>query len=119
MSTGVLLTGLSLYFDRIVLTSAPRLDFLLDGTTVFSETLSGCASTVDGYCGWAKYDLGTSLADKKINGIAFVAESSTAVFDDITLSTTRSNQPIPEPGSLALGLLGLAMISGLARRRAR
>jgi PEP-CTERM motif len=124
LETGQSLTGLEFFFDKQEGAGA-GFQLLSGGSAVFSDDFaSSCAGTVgtDGYCGWASYKLADSvladLAAKEtlVTGIRFLAESG-AVFDDMSLSTTGSSQPVPEPGSFALALLGLTLASGFGRRR--
>jgi len=126
LDTGLSLTGLEFFFDKQNGTGG-GFQLLSNNAVVFSDAFQlSCSGPVgsDGYCGWVDYvlkesvltDLGTN--GTLVTGIRFLAEAG-AVFDDIKLSTTGSVQPVPEPGSFALAMLGLALVSGLARRRDR
>jgi hypothetical protein len=119
LNAGLSLSGMSLWYDKISGTS-PTLQLYSNGSSVFTDTLSFCASVgADGFCGWTEYKLANSVLidlaaqGKRVTAAVFAAELGTAVFDDVSLSTVA----IPEPATYALMAFGLAVITGAARRR--
>jgi hypothetical protein len=117
VSPGLFVSKLSFWYNAGGSGSRPAVELFSGATSVFSQALAECLNPGQGgFCGWKEYQVpNDALFGKLITGVAFSNAPGKAVFDDVSVSTT----PIPEPSTYALMLGGLALLAGLARRRAR
>jgi hypothetical protein len=87
---------------------------LFSGTTELL-TLSNFTPCGSPFCDWRTFTVPQDdLAKGLVTGVAFLGAANSVVIDDIAVTTT----PIPEPSTYALMLAGLALVAGVARRRA-
>jgi hypothetical protein len=121
LGSGLLLNGLSVFFNRQLGPTAPTLALLSNGKVAFEDDLDACtAGTGEGdFCGWTEYKLPQGSLSDPINEVMITIEAATVAFDDMTLTTTGSEQPIPEPSTFALAALGLVLARRLVARHTR
>ncbi len=84
------------------------------------STITGVSLTASGIAnlnqGWVTLD-NPSQVSFALDQIRFVIPASGTTYGDVTIHLATA--PVPEPGSLALGLAGLALLGAVARARGR
>jgi hypothetical protein len=113
VTPGLYVTQLSFYYTDAGTGSNPAVRLFSGSTELLTLALDPCES---GFCDWKQFSVPQSaLAQAPVTSVAFLGTANTVAFDDVSVTTT----PIPEPSTYALMLGGLALLAGVARRRAR
>ena len=113
VTPGLYVTQLSFYYTDAGSGSNPAVRLFSDGTELLTLALDPCPA---GFCDWKQYTVPQSaLGGLPVTAVAFLGTANSVAFDNVSVTTT----PIPEPSTYALMLGGLALVAGIARRRAR
>jgi hypothetical protein len=113
VSPGLYVSSLSFYYTDAGSSSNPGVRLFSGSTELLTLALTPCPG---GFCPWREFEVPQSdLAGLPVTAVAFLGTPNAVAFDNVSVTTT----PIPEPSTYALMLGGLALLAGLARRRAR
>lgn len=113
VTPGLYVTQLSFYYTDAGSGSNPAVRLFSDGTELLTLALDPCPA---GFCDWKQYTVPQSaLGGLPVTAVSFLGTANSVAFDNVSVTTT----PIPEPSTYALMLGGLALVAGIARRRAR
>lgn len=117
-------TGFTLGSINIINSTTPTSFVTFDADSTLSLDFSGATPTTATSWDLMTFDDNTTLTDNGLtlapgdaaNGwsFAFVDTGGNAALNALQVTYT----PVPEPGVLALGILGLALCAGVSRRRA-